>query len=231
MAPVLPEQRAAVKGRARIALIHATPVAIDPVVQAFATDWPDAEIVNILEDSLSPDRAKVDNLTEAMTDRIVALARYAGSTGADGILFTCSAFGPAIEKAAALMELPVLKPNEAMFDQAIEAGGDTVMIATFGPAIASMETEFAEQARLSGARTKLTTILVDGAMDALRSGDAARHNELVAEAAGRLSGIGTIMLAHFSTSRAAAASRQATSVPVLTSPGAAVAKMKRLVNA
>jgi hypothetical protein len=230
MALASPEQSAAAGQRPRIALIHATPVAIDPVAQAFATDWPEAEIVNILEDSLSPDRAKADDLTEAMTGRIVALARYAGSTGADGILFTCSAFGPAIEKAATLMELPVLKPNEAMFEQAIETGGDVAMLATFGPAVASMEAEFAEQARLSGVGAKLKSILVDGAMDALRSGDAARHNELVAEAAARLSGVGTIMLAHFSTSRAAAALRQATALPVLTSPGAAVAKMKRLVK-
>ncbi|MDY8109879.1 hypothetical protein U0C82_12085 [Fulvimarina sp. 2208YS6-2-32] len=43
--------------RLRIALIHATPIAVDPIRQAFASGSADAETVNILDDSLSLDRA------------------------------------------------------------------------------------------------------------------------------------------------------------------------------
>ena len=41
----------------RIVLIHAVAVAVDPVAAAFADGWPEAELVNLLEDSLSRDRA------------------------------------------------------------------------------------------------------------------------------------------------------------------------------
>ncbi|HXV29019.1 MAG TPA: arylsulfatase, partial [Sinorhizobium sp.] len=61
----------------RIALIHATPIAMDPIRIAFENAWPEAERVNILEDSLSPDRARHHDLTDDLTDRIVALAKYA----------------------------------------------------------------------------------------------------------------------------------------------------------
>src|SRR5690348_8218228 len=109
----------------RIALIHATPLAIEPIKHAFATAWPDANAVSILDDSLSPDRAASVDLTEELNERILVLARYARRTGADGILFTCSSFGPAIDRAARALDVPVLKPNEAMFEAAIHAGGST----------------------------------------------------------------------------------------------------------
>jgi aspartate/glutamate racemase len=215
--------------RPRIALIHATPVAIEPIKEALAVAWPEAEAINILEDSLSPDLAAAGELTEGLTERIVDLALYARKIGSDGILYTCSSFGPAIEKVAGLMDIPVLKPNEAMFEAAIRRGGRTAMIATFKPAQASMEVEFKDEAQRLSPEATITTFVVEPAMTALRAGDAETHNRLVAEKARDLADYDAIVLAHFSTSRAAAAVRSVTDIPVLTSPDAAVAKLKRLV--
>jgi aspartate/glutamate racemase len=215
----------------RIALIHATPVAIEPIRDALSSGWPEADAVNILEDSLSLDRARSTELTLAMYERIADLARYGRKIGADAILFTCSAFGAAIESAAASSDIPVLKPNEAMFEEAIKSGRNNAMIATFGPAKDGMESEFAEEAARLDPQARLTSYVVEEAMTALRSGDVNTHNRLVAEKAASLKGYDTIVLAHFSTARAAAAVRGAVSIPVLTSPDAAVRKLRRLVGA
>ena len=67
-----------------------------------------------------------------------------------GILFTCSAFGPCIDAVAgaAWPRVPVLKPNEAMIDDAVRAArafgrrGRIGLIATFAPTLASMPAEF-----------------------------------------------------------------------------------------
>ncbi|HZP78287.1 MAG TPA: aspartate/glutamate racemase family protein [Pseudolabrys sp.] len=213
----------------RIALIHATPVAMAPIEAALSSGWPEAKPVNILEDSLSPDRALSEELTPELFERISDLAHYARRSGADGILFTCSAFGAAIERAAAALDVPVLKPNEAMFEEAIKAGRNNAMIATFAPARAGMEAEFAEEAARLDPRARLTSFVVEPAMTALRAGDAATHNTLVAKQAASLKGYDAIVLAHFSTARAAAAVREVIDVPVLTSPDAAVRKLRRLV--
>lgn len=215
---------------ARIALIHATPVAIEPIRDALSSGWPEADVVNILEDSLSSDRARSKELTPEMHERIADLARYARKIGADAILFTCSAFGAAIEKAAASFDIPVLKPNEAMFEEAIRYGRNNAMIATFGPAKGGMEAEFAEEAARLDPQARLTSYVVEEAMMALRSGDVRTHNRLVAEKAASLEGYDAILLAHFSTARAAAAVRASVSVPVLTSPDAAVRKLRRIVG-
>jgi Asp/Glu/hydantoin racemase len=215
----------------RIVLLHATPVAVEPIRAAFAASWPEAETVNLLDDSLSPDRAKSPDITEEMTQRFLALGRYAARVGADGILVTCSAFGPAIERLAAEMHIPVLKPNEAMFRAAIARGEKIGMLATFAPSISTMTDEFDEFVGQAKSSATLDTVLVERAIDLLKAGDAATHNSLVAERAPEFAGHDAIMLAHFSTSRAAEMVRAKIGVPVLTAPDAAVARMRELVEA
>jgi hypothetical protein len=103
----------------RIALIHALKHSITPIEAAFARLWPEVRLANLLDDSLSADLARAGALDDAMTARFLTLARYARGCGADGILFTCSAFGPSIEACAAELPIPVLKPNEAMIEEAL----------------------------------------------------------------------------------------------------------------
>ncbi|RUM95620.1 arylsulfatase [Pseudaminobacter arsenicus] len=215
----------------RIVLFHATPVAMDPIKTAMAELWPQAEPVNLLDDGLTIDRAKEGpEMSEELIDRFVDFGRYARRIGADGILITCSAFGPAIDRMAAELPLPVLKPNEAMFRDAIASGKRIGMLATFAPAVSTMEEEFRQFTQEAGASATLETIVVPDAIDALRKGDAATHNRLVAEFAPRLTEHDAIMLAHFSTSRAAEDVRRAVERPVFTAPEAAVMRMKTLVE-
>ncbi len=216
--------------RPRITLIHAVSVAMEPVQQAFSRLWPAAACFNLLEDSLAPDRARDAALTAGMAKRIGDLTDYAASTGADAILFTCSAFGAAIEQAAGRAAIPVLKPNQAMFEAALQAGDDIGMVATFVPAIAGMEDEFAALAEATGRTSaRIRTVCVPAAMAALGCGDADRHNRLVAEAAASLGACQAVLLAQFSTAQAEGAVRAVVGDRVHTSPVAAVTKLKALL--
>jgi len=214
----------------RIALIHAVTVAMAPVHDAFRELWPEAECVDILDTSLSRDRERDGRLTEAMTGRFLLLAKYAEDNGADGILFTCSAFGEAIEAAAAKAKIPVLKPNEAMFEAALAAGKRLGMLATFEPSVAGMEAEFRDIAGAAGSAAALDSYCVDGAMKSLQAGDGADHDRRLAGAAPRFADYDAVLLAHFSTSRAAASVKDAVRCPVLTAPGAAVTKLKGMIG-
>ncbi|HXC27311.1 MAG TPA: aspartate/glutamate racemase family protein [Stellaceae bacterium] len=214
----------------RIALIHAVAVAIPPVHDAFRQLWPEAECVDILDTSLSRDREREGRLTEKMVGRFLLLARYAEDNGADGILFTCSAFGEAIEQAAGKASIPVLKPNEAMFEAALAAGKRLGMLATFEPSVAGMEEEFRDMAGDTKSKAALSSFCVPGAMKALQAGDGAEHDQLVAIAAPRFADHDAVLLAHFSTSRAAAAVKAVVRCPVLTAPSAAVTKMKGMIG-
>ena len=214
----------------RIVLVHAGLVSIEPVQSAFGQLWPDAEPVNLLDDSLMVDRAQTEHLTSALSERIAELAAYGRGIGADGILYTCSAFGPAIEAVQRSATIPVLKPNEAMFEAALDHGLDIGMVASFANSIPTMEQEFRDLAAARGSRAAIRSVCVPEALAALQRGDIPVHNALLAKGAMELGKCDVILLAQFSTSRAADAAQAAVDAPVLTAPRAAVTKIKRLMN-
>ena len=204
----------------RIALIHALKHSIVPVESAFAKLWPAAGLMNLVDDSLSADVARDGRITEAMTERFLTLGRYAAGTGANAILFTCSAFGPCIEAVAREhAPMPVLKPNEAMIEQAIGQGRKIGLLATFAPTLVSMPPEFPRS-------VELVPKLAEGALAALDRGDRAEHDRLVAEASKDLRGCDLIALAQYSMAPAAALVARVSERPVLTTPDSAVLKLK-----
>ncbi len=214
----------------RVALIHATKVAIDPIEEAAAKLWPEAETISILEEGLAVDRAKSAHLSGDLLRRIVDLSRYAEAAEADGVLFTCSAFGSAIERADFESTIPVMKPNEAMFDMAFSHGDRVVMLYTFPPAAGGMEDEFREAAREKGSTAKISSVFCDGALDAKKAGDDGAHNRLIADTAATVRDADVILLAQFSMAGAAEAVRGRTDIPVLTSPEAAIEEIRRRIE-
>lgn len=207
----------------RIALVHALKHSILPIEASFAKLWPEATLMNLLDDSLSADLARDGKLTDAMTERFLSIGRYAASTGTDGILFTCSAFGPCIEAVAGeRAPMPVLKPNEAMIEEAAKAGPKVGLLSSFPPTLASMPREFP-------ASIQLMPKLAEGAMAALDRGDRTEHDRLVVEASKDLRDCDVIALAQYSMAPAAEKVAQATGRPVLTTPDSAVMKLKRML--
>lgn len=210
----------------RIVLIHATPVAMPPVAEAFARGWPEAETMNLLDDGLAPDLQRAGKIDAAITRRIGRLAEHAIAADADGILYTCSAFGTAIEAARRDTTIPVLKPNEAMFAAALEVGRRVGMLATFAPSVPSMAEEFAAMAAELDRDATLQSVCVPEALQALHAGDGATHDRLLAEAGAQLADCDVVVLAQFSTARARDAVAAVVSCPVLTSPDSAVATLR-----
>jgi Asp/Glu/hydantoin racemase len=224
----------------RIALIHALPHSVAPINTAMQALWPEATRMNVLDDSLSQDLAAAEakapgtGLDAQMHARFARLTQYALDCGSDAVLFTCSAFGACIEAAAQQHSAPVLKPNEAMIEQALallgaggaHAGQPLGLVSSFAPTLASMPREFP-------VGIDLRTQLADGAMAALNAGAVAEHDALVLAAAQALvqQGAKVIALAQYSMAHCKPAVEFACGVPVLTTPDSAIAKLKKLLVA
>lgn len=214
----------------RIALVHAMPVAIEPVAQVFREQWPQGRITHLLDDSLPSDLQAAGGITQAMKDRFVTLARYCESCGANAVLFTCSAFGTAIEAAKHAVKVPVLKPNEAMLEEALAAGSNLALITTFEPSIPSLKKEFEELASSRGIQLKLKTRTVPAALVALQKGHLSEHDSLVAAAAAEMGHCDALVLGQFSLARAAAGIPKSPGRKVVTSPHSAVTRLKQIFD-
>jgi hypothetical protein len=225
----------------RIALIHATPLAIQPVNASFQKLWPEAKLQNILDDSLSRDLAALGHLTADMVERFIDLAQYAKRVGCQGILFTCSAFGEAIEAAAAATGIPTLKPNEAMFEEALQVAlkakpnpADPLsigLVATFAASIDSMREEFMAMTANMNRVVNLHGVHVPLAMEALAKGQAQEHDQRIAVGIENMPTCDVMMLAQFSMAAAQTLAQTKTTAPVLTSPDCAViALQQRMKN-
>jgi len=213
----------------RIALIGTSMLSVEPVTAAFRESWPEATLFNLLDDALLVDLNAAGKVTQNLSDRIGRLAEYAQSAAADGILYTCTAFGAAIDRVKPRLPIPILKPNEAMWDRACELGPRIGLLATTAPALPTMRAELEEVAKVRGIAVAVVPRHVPGALDDLMGGRAERHDDAIVAAARELADCDVILLGQFSMARAARRTAEATGRPVLTSPGAAVERLKRVM--
>jgi Asp/Glu/hydantoin racemase len=146
------------------------------------------------------------------------------------VLFTCSAFGTAIDAAKRAVKVPVLKPNEAMLEEALAAGPELALLATFAPSIPSLKKEFEDLAASRGIQLKLKTRTIPAAIAALQKGRVAEHDQLIAAAAAEIGPCDALVLGQFSMARAATGIPSTVGRKVLTSPHSAVTRLKRIFD-
>ena len=209
----------------RIALIHALEESVLPIRDAFVRLWPQALRADLLDASLSADLAAAGTLDAAMTDRFVTLGRYAargtGPHDTRAVLFTCSAFGPAIEAVKADLSIPVMRPNEAAFDAALNIGSRVALVVTFGPSLPALTRELEQMAAARGQTIDITPVLADGALAAM-----------AAEGLGPPPGPqDAVVLGQFSLARAEKVLSPMLDCPVITTPDSAVRALRRMIEA
>ncbi len=113
-----------------LGLIH-TSATLVPVFQALCNEHlPGVNVFNIVDDSLIKDVIKRGELTTQTARRVVDYVGSAEAAGADFILVTCSSIGAAVETAATLTRVPVLRVDQPMADLAVATGTRIGVVAT-----------------------------------------------------------------------------------------------------
>jgi len=155
----------------------------------------------------------------------------AEDSGADYILVTCSSIGAAVEKAAETANIPVLRVDQPMADLAVQTGKRIGVIATLQTTLEPTADLVKRRATLAGKEIELTSRLCEGAFEALMSGDAAKHDTLVASALRELSKeVDVILLAQASMARVVDTLNEADKIiPIIASPPTAIKYLASIV--
>lgn len=220
----------------RVVLLH-TVSGLLPVFGELGAKLPaDVKVSNIVDESLLADALANGALTAAISRRVVDHIVSAADSGAVAVMATCSSIGPAVELAAQLVDVPVLRVDTPMVDAAIEtakmaAGTErTPRIAVLATAKSTLSPTVdlvRRRAEHASVEVDLDVRLLAEAFTANASGDTARHDAIIAEALQDLAtSVDAIVLAQASMARAAASvSGEGLHTPTFSSPGLAMGRL------
>ena len=208
-----------------LGLVH-TSATLVPVFQELCKQYiPHVNVFNIVDDSLIKQVISRGELRADTARRVVNYAGSAESAGADYIMFTCSSIGAAVEAAADLTQVPVLRVDQPMADQAVATGSRIGVIATLPTTLAPTSDLVQRRAAVVGKDIQLKAVLCEGAFEALMGGNPTLHDTMVAKALKELSTqVDVIVLAQASMARVVdTLSESEKIVPILASPPIAMA--------
>jgi len=210
--------------RKTLGLVHTSATLVPLFAQLCKEMLPNVEVFNIADDSLIKDVIRRGELTPQTARRAVEHIASAAAAGADYILVTCSSIGRAVETAASLCAVPVLRVDQPMADKAVQTGRRIGVVATLPTTLEPTADLIQRRAHKAGRQVELASRLCAGAFDALMSGDAAKHDAMVAGALRELSQqVEVIVLAQASMARVVERLAEAEKrVPILSSPTLAV---------
>lgn len=210
----------------KLALIH-TSATLVPVFQELIDKHlsdKDLTIFNIVDDSLIKNTIERGALTPDTSRRVVDYVGSAEAAGADYIMVTCSSIGSAVETAASLTKVPVLRVDQPMADMAVQLGTKIGVVATLPTTLEPTSDLVRRRAIVAGKEIELTAKLCEGAFEALMGGKPEVHDEMVAAALKELAQkVDVILLAQASMARVVGQlAEEDKKVPILASPGIAV---------
>ncbi|OJV59897.1 MAG: hypothetical protein BGO38_12585 [Cellulomonas sp. 73-145] len=172
-------------------------------------------------------------VTDEVRRAVLAHVRHLVDVGAGAVLVTCSSIGEVADEVDGLVDVPVVRVDAAMADEAVAraAGGSgsvtvlATLASTLGPTARLVE----RSARAAGRQLAVEATVVEGAFDARSARDLGRHDELVAQAA-RAAAARADVVVLAQASMAGAAAGAAPGVAVLSSPASGVRRFLEVVD-
>jgi Asp/Glu/hydantoin racemase len=214
----------------RVVMIHAVAESMQPTKLAFQDVFPEAELVNLLDEGLFLDFG--DRLTSALRRRMTQLICYSAEHGAQAIGLACSVYTPMVEMVQSVVDVPVVSSYGPVMAEAVQAGCRVGLIAAVPATLRDAEDCLQQAARQRGVQVEAYPCLAEDLTAVMRrDGDAAFSRRLAEEVDKLTPQVDAVLLTQFSMAAALSHLRTTASVPVLSAPHSSAHRLKALLAA
>jgi Asp/Glu/hydantoin racemase len=214
-----------------LALIHTSPT-LTPIFGALcARLMPKTRIFHMVDESLISDTIRQGHLRRVTIRRLLAMIESAEKAGADAVMVTCSSIGEGVVLGQKLFDIPVIRVDEAMAEEAVRMGRRIGVMATLRTTLEPTIALLREKAAEAGVQIDIVDSLCDGAFEAVLAGDTATHDRILADALSNdMKNVDVVILAQASMARVVKGMpKDALVAPVLSSPELAVRSARTIL--
>ncbi len=207
-----------------LALIHTSPT-LTPVFGALCAElMPGTALFHMVDESLIKNTVREGRLLRVTIRRLLSMIESAEQAGADAVLVTCSSIGAAIPIAQQIFDIPVIRVDEAMAEEAVAMGRRIGVMATLKTTLEPTIDLLNRKAAEAGRSIEIVASLCSGAFEAVLAGDTATHDSILSQSlVNGMKGVDVVVLAQASMARVVKAMPDGTlAMPVLSSPELAV---------
>lgn len=163
----------------KIAVIHTSLAVREKIDNEIKRQIPDADIHNIIDEKILSEVMERGGVDSDITKRMTLYVQAADSMGADIILNACSSVSEAFELASKLTDIPCLKIDQAMAEQAVESGSSIAVYGTVATTLNPSARLIQNVAHDKGKEVTVTPYLINGAFEILQEQGPQKHNEMV----------------------------------------------------
>lgn len=164
----------------RVGVVHTFLYSVEDLKAQFREQLPEAEMINIIDDSLLEEALANGAVTPAIISRMCDYYQNLQELGCVCALNQCSSVGEASDIAGKTVSMPIFKIDRPMAGKAAELGEKIAVIATACSTVEPSSRLVESEAARLGRRVQVDRCFVEGAYECLlKTGDKQKHNEMV----------------------------------------------------
>ena len=161
-------------------VVHTFLYSVEDLKAQCREQLPEAEMINIIDDSLLEEALANGAVTPAIISRMCDYYQNLQELGCVCALNQCSSVGEASDIAGRTVSMPIFKIDRPMARKAAELGEKIAVIATACSTVEPSSRLVESEAARLGRRVQVDRCFVEGAYECLlKTGDKQKHNEMV----------------------------------------------------
>jgi Asp/Glu/hydantoin racemase len=186
----------------KLAIIHTTPVTIEPLKDLAARIIGDCEIINLVDDSILPQLSQNGGNILEIAERWENYAKTAEQLGAECILNACSSIGELVTSIQPKIVTPIVRIDDAMAEFAVNSADRIGVAATLETTLRPTLELLKKKAEKQEKQIEFEPILVESAYQKLLANDKEGHDSDLSAALKKLAEkVDIVVLAQASMAR------------------------------